>query len=209
MYKIIAVDFDGTLCENAWPGIGEPKQATINYIREQEKQGAKLILWTNRTGDKLEEALAWCENHGILFHAVNENLPEVVEMFGGDCRKVFANEYIDDRAIPMPGETVDLLSEMSRSVYCIREHLDKSEILAQLAEECAELTQAALKYRRALDGNNPTPVGEQKAVMHLIEEIADVDLCVSLLTTPEDDQQKLMIERAKLLRWEERLRNND
>ena len=209
MYKIIAVDFDGTLCENAWPEIGAPRQAVIDYVLDQQMYGAKLILWTNRSGEYLHDALVWCNDRGIRFDAVNENVPEMVEYFHNDCRKVFANEYIDDRAIPMPGETVDLLSEMSRSVYCIREHLGKSEILAQLAEECAELTQAALKYRRALDGINPTPVGERKAVMHLIEEIADVDLCVSLLTTPEDDQQKLMIERAKLLRWEERLRNND
>ena len=209
MCKIIAVDFDGTLCENAWPKIGEPRYSVIDYVKEQQQQGARLILWTNRSGEYLDDAVTWCKRYGIVFDAVNENLPEMIDYFQNDCRKVFANEYIDDRAIPMPGETVDLLSEMSRSVYCIREHLGKSEILAQLAEECAELTQAALKYRRALDGNNPTPVGEQKAVMHLIEEIADVDLCVSLLTTPEDDQQKLMIERAKLLRWEERLRNND
>ena len=102
--KIIAVDFDGTLCEDAWPGIGAPRQAVIDYVREQQRQGARLILWTNRTGEKLNEAALWCVNHGINFEAINENLPDMVEYFGNDCRKVFANEYIDDRAIPMPGE---------------------------------------------------------------------------------------------------------
>lgn len=101
--KIIAVDFDGTLCENAWPGIGAPRQPVIDYLFAQQRQGAKLILWTNRYGDYLDEALDWCEDRGLVFNAVNENLPEIIEAFGNDCRKVFANEYIDDRAIPVPG----------------------------------------------------------------------------------------------------------
>lgn len=44
--KIIAVDFDGTLCENKWPEIGEPKKGVIEYLKERRKNGAKLILWT-------------------------------------------------------------------------------------------------------------------------------------------------------------------
>ena len=63
--KIIAVDFDGTLCENKWPEIGEPKQDVIEYVRYQhETNGARLILWTNRHGDKLDQAVSWCEKHG-------------------------------------------------------------------------------------------------------------------------------------------------
>ena len=209
MNKIIAVDFDGTLCENAWPKIGEMKPAVFSYVLNQQKQGAKLILWTNRTGPYLAAALDWCRDRGLYFDAVNENLPEMISGFGGDCRKVFADEYIDDRSILMPGENLDLLSELSRSVHCIREYLDKTELLAQLAEECAELTQAALKYRRVLDGNNPTPMKEKDAALNLLEEMADVDLCMALLKTPEDDQQKRMIERSKLLRWESRLRNRE
>lgn len=207
--KIIAVDFDGTLCENAWPEIGEPRQAVINYVLDQQKQGAKLILWTNRSGRYLDDAVRWCYVNGISFDAVNENLPEMIAYFGNDCRKVFANEYVDDRAIPMPGEgKADLLREMSRSVYCIRERIDEPELLAQLAEESAELAQAALKYRRTLTGENPTPMGRKEAVANLIEEMADVDLCISLLTRPGDPAQREMIERAKLLRWESRLKDN-
>lgn len=98
--KIIAVDFDGTLCENAFPKIGAPITAAINYVKEQQRGGAKLILWTNRCGDRLTEAVAWCKDQGLAFDAVNENLPELIEAFGNDCRKVFANEYFDDRAKP-------------------------------------------------------------------------------------------------------------
>lgn len=99
MSKIIAVDFDGTLCENAWPSIGAPNLEVINYLKEQQADGARLILWTCRTGDDLIEAVAWCFiNHEIAFDAVNENLPDKIEEFGCDSRKICADEYIDDRA---------------------------------------------------------------------------------------------------------------
>lgn len=102
--KIIAVDFDGTLCEFEWPGIGAPKQKVIDYILMEQKKGAKLILWTNRTGRFLEHAIEWSNNQGIAFDAVNANLPEMVDRFHNDSRKVFADEYIDDHAVPIPGE---------------------------------------------------------------------------------------------------------
>lgn len=102
--KIIAVDFDGTLCENAWPEIGAPRQAVIDYVLEEQRKGARLILWTNRSGVPLSAAVKWSAERGVVFDAINENLLDVIDAFGNDCRKVFAHEYIDDRAIPMPGE---------------------------------------------------------------------------------------------------------
>jgi len=105
--KIIAVDFDGTLCEACWPAIGAPKKAVIRYVMEQQKQGAKIILWTNRCGEYLDNAVRWCKEHGIEFDAVNENLPQMIKAFGNDCRKVYADEYLDDRAIPLPVDIDD------------------------------------------------------------------------------------------------------
>lgn len=96
---IIAVDFDGTLCTNAWPGIGDPIWPVINYVKNRQRKGARLILWTNRVGEPLEDAVAFCSENGIILSAVNDNLPEIVEAFGGNCRKIFANEYLDDRAV--------------------------------------------------------------------------------------------------------------
>lgn len=97
MAKIIAVDFDGTLCENAWPNIGEPKIDAINKLVREIQYGAKAILWTCRTDEALDNAINWCAMHGIEFAAVNDNLPELKEKFGNNPRKVFANEYWDDR----------------------------------------------------------------------------------------------------------------
>ena len=96
--QIIAVDFDGTLCENKWPEIGEPNTNLIGYLIEMRKSfGAKIILWTCRVGEMIDKAGKCCSERGLEFDAVNENLPHIIERFGGNTRKIFANMYIDDR----------------------------------------------------------------------------------------------------------------
>ena len=94
----IAVDFDGTLCENCWPEIGEANEELIDWLVGWRKQGNKLILWTNRCGKTLEQAVEWCKDRGLEFDTVNENLPERVEFFGDDPRKVSADYYSDDES---------------------------------------------------------------------------------------------------------------
>lgn len=93
---IYAVDFDGTLCRNAWPGIGEPNEALIRWLKREKEIGATLILWTMREGKGLEEAIAWCAERGLTFDAVNDNAPELQKEFRNNPRKVFADKYIDD-----------------------------------------------------------------------------------------------------------------
>lgn len=100
-YKIIAIDFDGTLCENKYPKIGEPNMDIIDYILRCQLNGDKVILWTCRTDKILKEAIDWCLDRGLVFDAVNENLPEIIDIFGGDTRKIFANVYIDDRNVSL------------------------------------------------------------------------------------------------------------
>ena len=95
--KIIAVDFDGTLCKNKWPEIGDPNWLLITYLKARQKDGDKLILWTCRMDDRLTKAVKWCEEQGLIFDAVNENLPHIIKKFGGDSRKIFADEYLDDK----------------------------------------------------------------------------------------------------------------
>ncbi|SFQ43089.1 hypothetical protein SAMN02910358_02084 [Lachnospiraceae bacterium XBB1006] len=98
-YAIIAVDFDGTLCRDCYPNIGEPNLPLLYYLREQKKQGTKLILWTCRSSLPLAQAVAWCESLGLTFDSVNQNLPENIAQYGTDTRKVYADLYIDDRSI--------------------------------------------------------------------------------------------------------------
>ena len=99
---IIAVDFDGCLCQNAWPEIGEAREDVISALLERQRRGAKIILWTCRVGERLDAAVQWCVEHGIAFDAVNANLPVNIAAFGNDCRKIYADEYWDDKAVSMP-----------------------------------------------------------------------------------------------------------
>lgn len=96
---IYAVDFDGTLCESAYPGIGKPRQDIIDSLIEWQKNGDKLILWTCREDELLDAAVKWCREHGLVFDAINDNLPEETEKWGHNPRKLGADVYIDDKSI--------------------------------------------------------------------------------------------------------------
>lgn len=89
----------------------------------------------------------------------------------------------------------------------VRAKLSDPELLAQLAEEAAELAQAALKMRRVIDGTNPTPVTFQQAHDNLLEEICDVETCVSALlyNTPTAVKVRADMRAVKLERWAGRL----
>lgn len=97
--KVIAVDFDGTLCESKWPEIGRANLPVINYLLQRQANGDKLILWTCRTGELLDAAVMWSLQHGLRFDAVNANLPERIAEYGNDCRKISADEYWDDKSV--------------------------------------------------------------------------------------------------------------
>jgi len=95
---IIAVDFDGTIVEDAYPKIGNAKLFAFETLKHLQKDGHRLILWTYRHGEKLTEAVQFCEKNGIQFYAVNKNYPE--EKFVGKVsRKINADLFIDDRNI--------------------------------------------------------------------------------------------------------------
>lgn len=97
--KIIALDYDGTIAVNSWPQAGDPNWPVIERAKAEVEAGAKLILWTCREGEELRVALDACREWGLEFAAVNDNLPELKEAFGNNTRKIFANEYWDDRAV--------------------------------------------------------------------------------------------------------------
>ncbi len=98
-YEIIAVDFDGTLCYSNWPALGEPNIDLIEFLKKWKANGNKLILWTCRAGEALERAVDWCHEQELSFDAINDNIPEIVELYGNNSRKITCDYYIDDRAL--------------------------------------------------------------------------------------------------------------
>ncbi|MFO0322055.1 MAG: hydrolase, partial [Bacteroidota bacterium] len=57
--KTIAVDFDGTIVEHNYPAIGKEMMFAFATIKELQKKGHKLILFTYRTGSLLDEAVEY------------------------------------------------------------------------------------------------------------------------------------------------------
>lgn len=99
--KIIAVDFDGVLSKAGWPNVGKPDKKVFKWLKERQRKGDKLILWTCRTGDMLNDALLFCLCNGLTFDAINENLQSTIDFMNGDTRKIFANLYLDDRNVTL------------------------------------------------------------------------------------------------------------
>jgi len=93
----IAVDFDGTIVEHAYPKIGKEKLFAFETLRELQKRGYLLILWTCRAGKELDEAVEFCRKKGIEFYAVNKNHPDEEYLPGEIPRKIDADIYIDDK----------------------------------------------------------------------------------------------------------------
>lgn len=86
--KIIAVDFDGTLCHGNLPGVGVPNQKLMDHLINLQKKGNKIILWTCREGEALSRAIDWCKGFNLVFDAINDNLPEIQEMYDNNSRKI-------------------------------------------------------------------------------------------------------------------------
>lgn len=102
LQPVLAVDFDGCLCVNAWPEVGAPLWPVIEAAKQRQREGWALVLWTCREGDALAAAVEACSGWGLSFDAVNASLPSWVEAFGNDSRKVGATEYWDDKAVCVP-----------------------------------------------------------------------------------------------------------
>lgn len=97
---LIAVDFDGTIVEHRYPEIGKEIPFAISTLKRLQEEHHRLILWTVREGELLDEAVAFCRQRGLEFYAVNANFPEEEAKPGMTaCRKLKADLFIDDRNV--------------------------------------------------------------------------------------------------------------
>lgn len=201
MRKAIAIDFDGCLCENRWPEIGEPHMDVINAAIAERENGAALILWTCRAGERLGEAVAWCAGFGLTFDAVNANLPERIAHFKTESRKVSADEYWDDQAVIARNCLVMGTGEEGRQERILNDAVrtwGRDAQMLMMVEEMSELTKEICKFYRAADDASASA-----AAGNIREEMADVQIML--------DQMKIMfgrigpMVRAKLDRLEKRL----
>ena len=93
----------------------------------------------------------------------------------------------------------DLFYDSYEAVSCLPDR----DLLEQLAEESAELSQAALKFIRARGmSQNPTPISEDEALASLKEEANDVLIVLEILGFVD---QRNVRDWRKLVRWAKRI----
>ena len=93
---VIAVDFDGTIVEHRYPSIGKELPFAIETLRKLTQEGHRIVLWTVRQGDLLDEAVEFCRCRGLEFYAVNRDYPEEKEEANDHyTRKLKADLWID------------------------------------------------------------------------------------------------------------------
>lgn len=126
----IAVDFDGTVVEHRYPAIGEELPFATETLKMLIKDQHRLILWTVREGDLLQEALDWCHERGVDFWAVNKDYPEEeVDNNNHFSRKIKADYFIDDRGIgglPDWGQIYRIISERRSYTDILRESMGET-----------------------------------------------------------------------------------
>ena len=124
---IIAVDFDGTIVEHEYPKIGKEKIFATETLRQLINDGHRLILWTVREGELLDEAVEWCRQRGVEFYAVNKDFPEEnISKNEQFARKIKADVWIDDLNIgglPDWGTIYRIITEKKTLQQVIEEKL--------------------------------------------------------------------------------------
>src|SRR3712207_8129233 len=92
--KIIAIDFDGTLVTENFPGIGELNVKLVEDMKNWHKQGKTLLIWTCRVGKYAKECRDFLDKHKVPYDYFNENSKESLELYQADSRKLTADLYI-------------------------------------------------------------------------------------------------------------------
>lgn len=95
----IAIDFDGTIVKEKYPGFGDPIPGAKEAINSLYEMGHEIIINSCRAGIHQENMINYLQQAGIFYHHVNENPAWRIELYKLDCRKIGADVYIDDRNI--------------------------------------------------------------------------------------------------------------
>lgn len=94
---IIAIDFDGTIVTDAYPGIGYLMPYAQDVIQRLHEEGNYIIIWTCRQGEALIDCVNYLIEHKVPFDRINRGAPHNVTQYGSDGKKIYADVYIDDK----------------------------------------------------------------------------------------------------------------
>lgn len=96
---VLAIDFDGTICVEDFPDVGEMKEGADVYINKLYDEGHHIVINTCRSGIHEGAAETFLRKNKIRFHYINSNMPYLIEQYGQDCRKISADIYVDDKCL--------------------------------------------------------------------------------------------------------------
>jgi hypothetical protein len=95
----ICVDFDGTVVDHRYPDIGRPAPEAIEHLKDWVAKGAKIILFTMRSGEELAEAAQYLKKAGVELFGVNRN---PTQDKWTESPKAYGQLYVDDAAFGCP-----------------------------------------------------------------------------------------------------------
>lgn len=103
MKLIIAIDFDGTIAKTEYPLIIGLMPHAKEVINKLSDEGHIIIVNSCRANQPAEMMRRFLDDHGILYHHINENSPHRIQTYGSDTRKISADIYIDDHNLGCNG----------------------------------------------------------------------------------------------------------
>lgn len=96
---VVCVDFDGTIVEHKYPALGEEVPLALQTLIDLNRLGAKVVLFTMRSGKRLQQAVDFLEEAGVELYGVNRN-PD--QDSWTDSPKAYGHVYVDDAAFGCP-----------------------------------------------------------------------------------------------------------
>lgn len=104
----ICIDFDGTCVTHEYPFIGAEIGA-VPVLKKLVNKGHNLIIFTMRSGEKLNEAYEWFRKNNISVYGIQEN---PTQKLWTSSPKAYGHLYIDDATlgIPLSQDKVELLN---------------------------------------------------------------------------------------------------
>ena len=111
---ILSIDFDGTICTHTYPECGTLIDGAKEVINKLYDEGFGIIIWTCRMDKPAESAKQFLLDNGVKYHKFNEHMDYLIEHYGNNTRKIFADIYIDDKnlgGLPSWDEIYKILKE--------------------------------------------------------------------------------------------------
>jgi len=121
----IVVDFDGTVVTHDYPRLGKDI-GSVPVLKKLVENRHQLILFTMRSGKKLEDAVKWFADNEIPLFGIQTN-PTQHEWT--DSPKAYGQLIIDDAALGCPLMFTDLSNRPYVNWGIVEEYLVNNKII--------------------------------------------------------------------------------